>query len=79
MVNTATKCGHIQFEGLEHLRQVRARFSWFGIPIYNQFAGQELETNDTIETSCQMNHGVTFQLMAKCDVNGAVPILLLNI
>jgi glutathione peroxidase len=72
IVNTATKCGLTpQFEGLEHLHQ---KYKDQGLVVLgfpcNQFAGQEPETNDTIEQVCQMNHGVTFQLMAKCDVNG---------
>lgn len=36
----------------------------------NQFAWQEPETNDTREAVCQLNHGVTFQLLKKCAVNG---------
>ena len=31
---------------------------------------QEPETNDTVEEACRINHGVTFQLTEKIDVNG---------
>jgi glutathione peroxidase len=32
--------------------------------------GQEPETNETLEETCRINHGVTFQLTEKIDVNG---------
>lgn len=72
VVNTATKCGLApQFEGLEKLHQ---QYKSKGLVILgfpcNQFAGQEPETNETMEQSCQLNFGVTFPLMAKCEVNG---------
>ncbi|SEL54302.1 glutathione peroxidase [Parapedobacter koreensis] len=72
VVNTATKCGLApQFEGLETLHQ---RYKDKGLVVLgfpcNQFMGQEPETNDTVEESCKVNHGVTFQLFEKCDVNG---------
>ncbi len=72
IVNTATKCGLApQFEGLEALHQ---KYKDQGLVVLgfpcDQFLGQEPETNETIEQACQLNHGVTFQLTAKCDVNG---------
>lgn len=72
IVNTATKCGLApQFEGLEALHQ---KYKDQGLVVLgfpcDQFLGQEPESNDTIEQVCQINHGVTFQLTAKCDVNG---------
>ena len=72
IVNTATQCGLApQFEGLEALHQ---QYKDKGLIILgfpcNQFAGQEPETNETIEQVCKINHGVTFQLTEKCDVNG---------
>ncbi|MFC3196106.1 glutathione peroxidase [Parapedobacter deserti] len=72
VVNTATKCGLApQFEGLEALHQ---RYKDTGLVVLgfpcNQFMGQEPETNDTVEETCKINHGVTFQLFEKCDVNG---------
>lgn len=72
IVNTATKCGLApQFEGLEQLHQ---RYKDKGLVVLgfpcNQFADQEPETNESMEQSCQLNFGVTFPLMAKCEVNG---------
>ncbi len=72
IVNTATKCGLApQFEGLERLHQLYAKKGLvvLGFPC-DQFANQEPETNESMEHTCQKNHGVTFQLMAKSDVNG---------
>lgn len=72
IVNTATRCGLApQFEGLEALHQ---QYKDQGLVILgfpcDQFAGQEPETNDSMEESCKINHGVTFQLTEKCEVNG---------
>lgn len=72
IVNTATKCGLApQFEGLEDLHQ---KYKDKGLVILgfpsNQFLNQEPETNETMVQNCQINHGVTFQLLEKCDVNG---------
>lgn len=72
VVNTATQCGLTpQFEGLEALNQEYKDKGLvvLGFPC-NQFAGQEPLTNDQMEESCQINHGVTFQLTEKIDVNG---------
>ncbi|UTW67580.1 glutathione peroxidase [bacterium SCSIO 12643] len=72
VVNTATKCGLTpQFDGLEQLHQ---KYKDKGLVVLgfpcNQFKNQEPETNDTIEEVCRINHGVTFQLTKKVDVNG---------
>lgn len=72
IVNTATRCGLApQFEGLELLHQ---KYKDQGLVVIgfpsNQFANQEPETNDTMEEACQINHGVTFPLTEKIDVNG---------
>ena len=72
IVNTATKCGLApQFDGLEKLHQQYKDKGLvvLGLPC-NQFQNQEPETNDTMEESCRINHGVTFQLTEKIDVNG---------
>jgi len=72
IVNTATKCGLApQFEGLEKLHQdyKNKGLVVLGFPC-EQFAGQEPETNDTVEQVCKINFGVTFQLSEKIDVNG---------
>lgn len=73
IVNTATKCGLTpQFRGLEKLHQnyKDKGLVVLGFPC-NQFMNQEPETNDTIVQACQVNHGVTFQLTEKVDVNGS--------
>lgn len=72
IVNTATKCGLTpQFKELENLHQ---KYKDKGLVILgfpcNQFAGQEPETNESIVDVCKINHGVTFQLTEKIDVNG---------
>jgi len=72
-VNTATKCGLTpQFAGLEKLHQdyKERGLVILGFPC-NQFLGQEPVSNDKMEETCQINHGVTFQLMEKIDVNGS--------
>ena len=73
IVNTASKCGFTpQYDGLEALYQKYKDqgFAIVGFPC-DQFAGQEPGTNDEIAEFCRINHGVTFPLMAKTDVNGA--------
>jgi glutathione peroxidase len=72
IVNTATKCGLTpQFDALENLHQ---QYKDKGLVVLgfpcNQFMGQEPETNETLEETCRINHGVTFQLTEKIDVNG---------
>jgi glutathione peroxidase len=72
IVNTATKCGLTpQFDGLEQIHQTYKdkNIVVIGFPC-NQFGGQEPETNDSIEESCRINFGVTFQLTEKTEVNG---------
>ena len=72
IVNTATQCGLTpQFEGLEKLHQAYKDLGLItlGFPC-NQFAGQEPETNENMVQSCLVNHGVTFPLSEKIDVNG---------
>ena len=73
IVNTASKCGFTpQYDGLEALYQ---KYKDQGLVIVgfpcDQFAGQEPGSNDEIAEFCRINHGVTFPLMAKTDVNGA--------
>ena len=72
IVNTASKCGFTpQYDGLEMLYQKYAPegFCVIGFPC-DQFGHQEPGTNEEIEEFCRINHGVTFPLMAKSDVNG---------
>lgn len=80
IVNTATKCGFApQFGDLEKLHQKYKDkgFVLLGFPC-NQFLNQEPESNNTIEQTCKINFGVTFQLTEKIDVNGknAHPVFL---
>ena len=72
IVNTASKCGFTpQYDGLEALYQ---KYKDQGLVIIgfpcDQFAGQEPGSNEEIAEFCRLNHGVTFPLMAKSDVNG---------
>ena len=72
IVNTATKCGLApQFRELENLHQ---KYKDQGLAIIgfpsNQFQNQEPESNESMEQSCEVNFGVTFQLTEKILVNG---------
>lgn len=72
IINTATQCGLTpQFSGLEEIHQ---EFKDKGLKVLgfpcNQFMGQEPLSNDEMENTCQLNHGVTFPLTEKVDVNG---------
>ncbi len=73
IVNTASKCGFTpQFEGLEALNQ---KYRDKGLVIIgfpcNQFKEQDPGSDSQIEEFCQLNYGVTFQIMKKTCVNGA--------
>ena len=72
IVNTASKCGFTpQYDGLEALYQ---KYQNKGLVIIgfpcDQFAHQEPGTDEEIAEFCRINHGVTFPLMQKVDVNG---------
>jgi len=72
IVNTASKCGFTpQYDGLEALYQ---KYKDKGLVVVgfpcDQFGHQEPGSNADIEEFCRLNHGVTFPLMAKSDVNG---------
>ena len=72
IVNTASKCGFTpQFKGLEELNQ---KYKDQGLVIIgfpcNQFKEQDPGSDGQIEEFCQLNYGVTFQIMKKIDVNG---------
>ncbi len=72
VVNTATQCGLTpQFEGLEKLYQdyKEKGLVILGFPC-NQFGSQEPLSNETMEETCKVNHGVTFPLFEKVEVNG---------
>ena len=72
IVNTASKCGFTpQYDGLEALYQ---KYKDRGLAIVgfpcDQFSHQEPGSDEEIAEFCRLNHGVTFQLMKKIDVNG---------
>ena len=72
IVNTASKCGFTpQFEGLENLNQ---KYKDRGLVVIGfpsgDFANQELADGSKAEDFCQLNYGVTFQIMKKVHVNG---------
>ena len=73
IVNTATGCGFWpQYEGLEGLYK---KYKDDGLVVIgfpcDQFAHQEPGSDEEIAEFCRINHGVTFPLMSKVDVNGA--------
>lgn len=72
IVNVASKCGftsqYAQLEELQHRYEGRG-FTVLGLPC-NQFGAQEPGTPDEIESFCTLNHGVTFPIFEKVDVNG---------
>ena len=72
IVNTASKCGFTpQFAGLEKLHE---QYKDKGLVVIgfpcNQFAEQDPGSDAEIASFCQINYGVTFQIMKKSDVNG---------
>jgi len=72
IVNTASKCGFTpQYEGLEKLHQEYGgdKFVLLGFPS-NDFMNQEKGTEEEIREFCQVNYGVSFQLMRKIKVRG---------
>ncbi|KAI0775199.1 glutathione peroxidase [Trametes elegans] len=72
IVNVASKCGFTpQYKGLQALydKYKDRGFVILGFPC-NQFGGQEPESDEKIAEFCELNHGVSFPLMAKSDVNG---------
>jgi len=73
IVNVASKCSLTpQYKGLQEIydKYKEKDFLILGFPC-NQFAGQEPGDDATIAEFCTLNHGVTFPLMTKSDVNGS--------
>ena len=71
-VNVASKCGMTpQYKQLQALHEKYGDqgLKIVGIPC-NQFGGQEPGTADEIKSFCEKNYGVSFDMMAKVDVNG---------
>ena len=72
LVNTASKCGYTkQYAGLQELYEKYGgeNFTIIGFPA-NNFANQEPGTDEEIQQFCQVNYGVTFQMMSKISVKG---------
>ncbi|KAG5342246.1 Glutathione peroxidase 2 [Termitomyces sp. T112] len=72
IVNTASACGFTpQYKGLQELydKYKDKGFVILGFPC-NQFGGQEPKDDAGIAEFCTLNHGVTFPLMKKSEVNG---------
>ncbi|KAK2460964.1 hypothetical protein APHAL10511_007434 [Amanita phalloides] len=72
VVNVASKCGFTpQYKGLQKLHE---KYKDQGLVVLgfpcNQFGGQEPLDDKDIGEFCSLNHGVTFPLMKKSDVNG---------
>ena len=73
IVNTASKCGFTpQYDGLQELHD---KYSERGFVIVampcNQFGAQEPGSNADIQEFCQLNHGLSFPVMGKIEVNGS--------
>lgn len=72
LVNVASKCGLTpQYEQLQALNDKYADegLAIVGVPC-NQFNGQEPGSAEEIAEFCSSKYGVTFDLLAKVDVNG---------
>ncbi|WP_282938391.1 glutathione peroxidase [Paenibacillus sp. RC67] len=72
IVNTASKCGFTpQYTDLQKLHE---RYSAQGLEILgfpcNQFNEQEPGSSEEVQSFCQINYGVQFQLFEKTDVRG---------
>lgn len=73
IVNVASKCGFTpQYRELQalHERWHTQGLTILGFPC-NQFGGQEPGDADEIASFCNLDYGVSFQMCAKVEVNGA--------
>ena len=71
IVNVASKCGFTgQYADLQKLYdQYGQNLMIIGVPC-NQFGGQEPGNASEIQSFCERNYGVTFQMTEKIDVKG---------
>jgi glutathione peroxidase len=72
IVNVASACGLTdQYQQLQALHEKYSSqgLKVIGVPC-NQFGAQEPGTAKQIQAFCKKNYGVTFDLLAKVDVNG---------
>lgn len=72
IVNVASKCGYTpQYEDLQKLHeQFGDQINIVGFPA-NNFGRQEPGSDSQIAEFCQVNYGVTFQMMSKIQVKGS--------
>ncbi|MEI6330698.1 MAG: glutathione peroxidase [Pseudanabaena sp. ELA645] len=73
IVNTASQCGFTpQYKGLQALsdQYTNQGLVVLGFPC-NQFGQQEPGNSDQIQSFCEINFGVSFQLFQKIKVNGS--------
>ncbi|MFE4708000.1 glutathione peroxidase [Peribacillus simplex] len=72
IVNTASKCGFSpQYDDLQSLyvQYIEDGVVVLGFPC-NQFLNQEPGDDLEIDSYCKLNHGITFPMFAKVNVNG---------
>lgn len=71
IVNTASECGYTpQYADLQKLHEAHGdKVVILGFPC-NDFGGQEPGSGKDIQTFCQKNYGVTFQMFEKVQVKG---------
>ncbi|MEM6672312.1 MAG: glutathione peroxidase [Planctomycetota bacterium] len=76
-VNVASRCGYTpQYEGLQALYEAEGGdgFAVVGVPS-NDFGGQEPGTASEIQTFCEENYGVSFDMLTKQSTKeGASPL-----
>lgn len=71
IVNTASECGYTpQYKDLQalYVKYKSKNFEIIGFPC-NDFGGQEPGTSATIQSFCEKNYGVTFQMMEKVSIS----------
>ncbi len=70
ILNTASKCGYTpQYADWEKFHKANKDVVILGFPA-NEFGGQEPGSNSEIASFCQVNYGVSFQMMEKVVVKG---------
>ncbi len=71
VLNTASKCGYTpQYADCEKFHKANKDVVILGFPA-NEFGGQEPGSNSEIASFCQLNYGVSFQMMEKVVVKGS--------
>ncbi len=71
VLNTASKCGYTpQYADWEKFHKANKDVVILGFPA-NEFGGQEPGSNSEIASFCQVNYGVSFQMMEKVVVKGS--------